>query len=216
MAHGQLSEAEIISRPRLLWRWRFLPWLSRRRERIALWGVSKLLRWATGDNNLVRHAQRELGPRPIETFDGNPDRWMHDHLILMVRMFCMEGHSGASASIARGMLDRLLAFKPLGPLTGEEEEWSDHASLDGETVQNRRCSHVFRDGDRAYDIQGFIFREPDGCTFTSYHSRRLVQFPHHPQSLVVDIPEESTDAQRLDAIRAMGVPEEDIWTEPRQ
>lgn len=177
-----------------------------RREQIAYAAVRWLLRWGSR-SNLVAHAESELGP--VGGKDG-PDLWMHHHLLAMVRLFSLEGHSGASASIARGMLDRLLAFEPLGALTGEEGEWSKD-TLDGETYQNRRCSHVFMKGGTAYDINGFVFREPDGLSFTGRESFRVVLFPYTPTCITVDVPDNSTPQQRLNALRSAGVEDGEIW-----
>lgn len=179
------------------------------RERIAYAIVKRILRWAV-NSNIVAHAKRELGP--VEGKDG-PDLWMHHHMLAMVRLFALEGHSGFSASIARQWLDKLLDFKPLGPLTGEAHEWTSHEVLDGNSRQNKRCGQVFLDEatGMAYDINGFVFREPDGAGFTSRESFRVVRFPYHPERLTVNVPRESTTEERVDAIRAAGVPDSDIW-----
>lgn len=205
---------------------RLAQWWSASRENLALAIVSRVLRWAVPTNNLIAHAEREMGSRPPVVSEssalGNPDRWMYDHVMLMIRLFCLEGHSGMSASFARHRIDRLLAYKPLGPLTGEPDEWmTGHLISDGERAQNRRRSSIFRDADGvAYDSEGFVFREPpcddrDGYrpTFTGYESRRIVRFPYAvPDSpLIVDVPDDSTTEQRIEAIRAAGVPDEDIY-----
>ena len=125
--------------------------------------------------------------------DPDPDgmnRMMADHILTMVRAFTEEGHSGFSASYAANLLDKLLRFKPLTPLTGADDEWvSGH--MDDDTKQNKRASHVFMDADgQAYDIQGKVFREPDGMTFTSGDSRVPVTFPYTPCIEYVDVPKE--------------------------
>lgn len=48
---------------------------------------------------------------------------MHDNIISIVEMFSEQGHSSFSASYAISHLTRLLEFKPLSPLTGEDDEW---------------------------------------------------------------------------------------------
>ena len=198
---------------------RFSQWWNGNRERVARALVRRLLRWGVRDNPLVEHAMREMGPQPIATFDGNPDRWMYDHTLDMVRLFCLEGHSGFSASFARGRLGWLLAFKPLRPLTGEPDEWNvGHMGADG-SAQNIRRSSVFQDPSGvAYDIDGFVFREPadpDGYRpmFQGYESRRIVRFPYAipDEPVIVDVPADSTHEQRIEAIRACGVPDEDIY-----
>lgn len=59
------------------------------------------------------------------------------------------------------------------------------------THQNKRCSHVFKDKDgNAYDIDGKVFREPDGCCFTSKDSFVPVTFPYTPKTEYVDVPKD--------------------------
>ena len=179
---------------------RFWQWWHGRREAIATWLVTRILKWAVPDDSL-EHALRELGPRPPDRDDdgspGNPDQWMHDHLTLMVRLFSLEGHSGFSASIAISWLHRLLAHKPLGPLTGEDDEWMTGHMLEN-SAQNLRRGSVFRGPDGvAYDIDGFVFREPPDpdsdsgyrSTFTSYVSRKVVRFPYGvpDEPIIVDV-----------------------------
>ena len=83
----------------------------------------------------------------------------------------------------------MAAFEPWGPLTGEDHEWGEPINGDG-TQQNRRCSHVFRDAEgRAYDIQGKVFTDPDGCSYTSQDSRVNVTFPYTPHTEYVDVGE---------------------------
>jgi hypothetical protein len=84
----------------------------------------------------------------------------------------------------------LASFKPIAPLTGEEWEWNDVAEQSGGTLwQNKRCSHVFKDDNGAYDSEGIIFYEvlqdENGqdykSYFTSIDSRVPVKFPYTPE-----------------------------------
>lgn len=109
---------------------------------------------------------------------------MPNAVLAMARQFADEGHSGMSASIAVSLFKDVAMFKPLTPLTGDDDEWNEC----GEGVfQNKRCSHVFRENGQAYDIQGRIFREPDGVCFTGRDSRVDVEFPYMPTSEYVDV-----------------------------
>lgn len=101
------------------------------------------------------------------------------HVLKMVRAFSDEGHSGSSASYTIGILEKVLRFEPLTPLTGDDDEWNEV----GEGYwQNRRCSHIFRDDTGTYDSQGRVFVEPDGCAYTSRESRVYVTFPYTPKT----------------------------------
>jgi len=136
----------------------------------------------------VEFAERELASRLALPVD-DPDRWMAEHLMDMVRLFALEGHSGFSAAYAVAGLEKLLRQEPLGPLTGEEDEWTFLGYSPEMYAQNKRCSHVFRREDgTAYDSEGRVFREPSGACYTGKGSRVDVTFPYTPVREYVDVP----------------------------
>jgi hypothetical protein len=108
----------------------------------------------------------------------------------MVKVFAEESHSGFSGSYALGLLTKLLDFKPLTPLTGEDSEWNDISDYgDSPRYQNKRCSSVFKNPDgECYDINGKVFwewyRDENGKAHKSYYSnygcRLPVVFPYMP------------------------------------
>ena len=135
--------------------------------------------------NLVAHAKRELPPS-----DDDMQHEMNRGLIQMIQLFSTHGHSGFSASCAAACLEKLLRFKPLGPLTGEPHEWIELGYGDDMVAQNIRCGRVFKRADgTAYDINAVVFREPNGVTFTSGDSSRTITFPYTPTTIYVDVPE---------------------------
>lgn len=141
--------------------------------------------------NLYSHAEREI-PEPKE--DG-PDRWMRQHLLDIVFVFGTQGHSGFSAGYARGALDRLLGYKPLGPLRGTDDEWME--VRDG-LWQNRRAGHVFKDKDGAYDIDALVYEYPNGCRYTrggGSDGRDRVEFPYTPTQTVILVDDEGNPIQ---------------------
>lgn len=71
-------------------------------------------------SNLVEHAKRELD---ILAKSGDPDDEMHKVLIECVAKFAEYGHSGSSALWASQVLEKLLRFKNLTPLTENLDEW---------------------------------------------------------------------------------------------
>lgn len=142
----------------------------------------------SSDGNIVSHARFELRKSLAEPKDS-PNRWMADDLLQLLAVFSLHGHSGFSASYAVSAFTDLARFQPLGPLTGEPDEWNEV----GEGVfQNRRCSHVFKQADRfngqAYDLDGRIFREPSGACFTNSDSFVPITFPYTPKREYVDVP----------------------------
>ena len=144
-------------------------------------------------SNLVDHAKTELGVLGMsETSEDEMDRTMYGYIIEMVETFSKQGHSGFSAGYAASVLHKLFLYEPLAPLTGADDEWNDVG--DG-MWQNKRCSHVFKDKDGAYDIEGKVFRDPDGSSWTNRDSHVRIEFPYVPTREYVDreLPEETDD-----------------------
>ena len=141
-----------------------------------------LVRWSQRDSNYLRHARDEWAiafPAHCEM-----QRDMGEHVLDMVAMFGIEGHSGFSASYAINYITAALRFQPFSPLTGDDSEWTEVA--DG-VYQNKRCSRIFKDADgNAYDIDGKVFEDEFGC-FTSKNSRVYITFPYVPKTEIVRV-----------------------------
>ncbi len=139
--------------------------------------------------NLERHAESEL--RIAGLFDNDSDYGgaLGPAIMQVVRAFSDEGHSGGSASISISAISKLLSFEPLTPLAGDESEWNDVGAYSaGPCWQNNRCSHVFKGEDgRAYDIDGKVFREPNGACYTNIDSRVYITFPYTPVTEYIDV-----------------------------
>jgi hypothetical protein len=150
------------------------------------------------DGNVISHAKQEF--EAIGYNDGDEmNQHMSSGVIDLLRVFSVQGHSGFSASHARQLFGTLVAFKPLGPLTGADSEWFDHGDMMGEETrwQNKRCGNVFKSADgEAYDIDAVVFEEPNGCRFTGYHGRMPVTFPYAPRTVIAKVPEDATDVQQ--------------------
>jgi hypothetical protein len=91
---------------------------------------------------------------------------MNNHILEMVQVFADENHSGFSASYAIGLLEKVLRYHPLTPLTGGADEWNE---VEPGMFQNRRCPSVFKDktkhNGKAYILDGKIFSDDDGKTW---------------------------------------------------
>lgn len=132
-------------------------------------------------SNLVNHAKQELKAIGMSSESEGMDLMMYNSLMEIVEVFSKQGHSGFSASYAISTLSKLLDYEPLAPLTGEDDEWNDVSEAMGEPCwQNKRCSHVFKDKNGAYDGEGIIFKEEDGSGYTNHNSRVPVTFPYTP------------------------------------
>lgn len=95
-------------------------------------------------SNLVEHAKRELA------LAGN-DEAFNNSMIKAVEAFASYGHSGGSASVAIPMLNDLLQFKNLTPLTDDPDEWIVVEMGDEPCWQNKRRSDAFsNDGGKTY------------------------------------------------------------------
>lgn len=113
--------------------------------------------------NNVEYTKKELAVLGItpETENG-----MYDHIIGMVEKFNKENHSGFSGNYALNVLNKVLRYEPVTPLTGAEEEWKETFAGSG-IFQNMRCFHVFRENGKAYDTAGRVFVKPNGLAYGS-------------------------------------------------
>lgn len=140
--------------------------------------------------SLVEYAKSELAK--IGRDEEGLQDLINKNILDIVEMFSEQGHSGFSAGYALSVLERLLRYKPLTPLTGEPDEWNDtgHGSK-----QNKRCFSVFLDGDKAHDNDAIIVSDNGGITwFTSGRFRKEVTFPYtpptHPEKVYIEYTED--------------------------
>lgn len=130
-------------------------------------------------SNLVEYAKEELKRAGLFDKDSDYGGMIADAALDIVTKFSEQGHSGASAGLLTSVLQKLMRFEPLTPLTGEPDEWNECGA--GE-FQNRRCSHVFKGADgHAYDANAVVFEDADGSRFTNSESRRFITFPYTPE-----------------------------------
>lgn len=134
-------------------------------------------------SNLEFHAENEL--RAIAPKPGQ-DCTYHNMIVAdvmeLIKVFAAQEHSGSSAPLVTRLFSKLAMFEPLAPLTGADDEWVE---VSKDLWQNKRCSHVFKDLERAYDINGIIFEDSDGTRVTNKDSHTTVTFPYTPESRVV-------------------------------
>lgn len=99
-------------------------------------------------------------------------------MIEILRKFFRQWDSGGAVYAVTPILMKLIAGKPLSPLTGEADEWNEV----GEGIlQNKRMSSVFKDprfhnGELAYDIDNR--EDPRGA----------ITFPYTPKRFEVSSP----------------------------
>lgn len=142
---------------------------------------------------IIAHARREFkaaGYIPLDKLqEDGPNKWIQESIMELLEVFARQSHSGYSASYCISMFEKLARFQPICPLTGEDDEWNE---VGPGMWQNNRCSSVFKGEDgRAYNIDGRVFREPNGACYTSQGSRVEVTFPYTPTIEYVDVEEKN-------------------------
>ena len=132
--------------------------------------------------SFVEYTESELTRIPKDE-DGMQDL-VNRNILEIVKAFSEQGHSGLSASYVLSKLERLLRFKPISPLTGADDEWTEVHSQNGiRTYQNKRCSSIFKD----VDAQGNVIQANKGFKPSSeikmhmrvYDKRPDVGFPQN-------------------------------------
>jgi hypothetical protein len=140
--------------------------------------MSNMLKWA--------EAELKLAGYDINDPEDGPNRWLAEGTLELLKVFSEQGHSGMSAPYAVALFEKLASWKPISPLTGEDDEWTE---VGPDVWQNKRCSTVFKGEDgRPYWIDGKVFWEwysspdiddgkPYKSYFTSRDSRVNITFP---------------------------------------
>lgn len=98
-------------------------------------------------SNLVNHARLELAL-------VGEDQDVIDWYVRVIKEFASLGHSGGSAMATIPVLNALLQYQNLKPLTDFPGEWVDHGDISGAPLwQNKRCSQAFsQDGGKTYSL----------------------------------------------------------------
>lgn len=138
--------------------------------------------------NLILHAENELkvlGYDLNEKEEG-PNKWIVENIMELLEVFSKQGHSGFSAPYCIKLFSKLANFEPICPLTGKDDEWVEYSNG---KFQNKRCSHVFKENGIAYDIEGKIFRQSNGCCYQNNNSNVNITFPYTPKTEYVDVPD---------------------------
>lgn len=113
------------------------------------------------ESNLVKHAIRELSMI-------NNDEEFNEALVNSVRAFANYGHSGGSASVAIPLLNELLQYHNLSPLTDDPGEWMEVTDGQWQSTRNPeafsenqgKTYRLLSTGDKVYDSQR-MYRAPE-------------------------------------------------------
>jgi len=102
-------------------------------------------------SNLVSHAEKELMLAGMFDKDADYNGALAPQILKVVKVFSKSGHSGASAAITIGILEKLLRFQTLTPITSNPDEWME---VGKSMWQSKRNPAIFsKDGGKTwYDI----------------------------------------------------------------
>jgi len=175
------------------------------------------------------HAKFELELAGFFDEDSDYGGAIGEAVMELMEVFAKQGHSGGSAPIVASLFHKLANYKPLGPITGKDEEWGDISDLAGEPwYQNKRESGLFKhkDGKITYN-SAIIKRCPNGTTWSGpiymtredainntnqFHSSLEIKgFPFTPKTFYIDVLEE--EIKKDDWIMWVKDPKQldDVW-----
>ena len=118
--------------------------------------------------SIISHAKTELARI---NFGEDDSRVM----VEILEKFFEQWDSGGAVHAVAPILQRLIAGKPLSPLTGADDEWMVHDYDDEMYAQNVRC--------------GDVFKRRDGSAYSiASGSRKPIAFPYWPERAEVMSP----------------------------
>lgn len=97
---------------------------------------------------MIEHAKYELNlllEKCEDEEDLRMQKVMNDNILEIIETFAKQGHSGMSANYAIRIIDKLLKYEPILPLTLKDDEFVEVA--DG-VFQNKRDGRIFKQKDR--------------------------------------------------------------------
>lgn len=123
---------------------------------------------AIEESNLVRHAREEMRRAGLYDEDADYEGMIPPAVMGVVERFAADHHSGGSAALVLAILDKVLRFQPLTPLTNDPAEWQqvEMANLARAMWQSRRQHEAFsHDGGRTY----YLLDDRDTVLHTEPH-----------------------------------------------
>ena len=98
-------------------------------------------------SSLVEYATTELTEAGLFNKDSVYNGMLGDSVLEIVEIFAKQGHSGYSAELTVQILEKLLRYKPINPITFTPDQWNEiNISSDGViTHQHRKKSTIFSD-----------------------------------------------------------------------
>ena len=162
-------------------------------------------------SNLDKWAKREI---ELQLKECQNDWYSKNVLKCAYKVYkklCKQNHSGASVQLVKSVLDRLIDFKPLSPIEGNDDEWTDVTWNDSSATvyQNKRYSglfkNVYEDGTVAYnDVDRWLGYDDRGICFSSGAVNKFldkmypITLPYYPVSEKVYVKEYLVDKKNGD------------------
>lgn len=147
------------------------------------------------NSGLYKHAVREFKAAGWLNNDGSFCDEIQGEICIgalaLLEVLSGQGHSGSSINYMLSIFNRLALFKPLAPLTGNDDEWVLVSEEEG-LYQSNRCSTVFKNKEgECFDIGAKVFIDPDGFSYTNTNSKVYIDFPYNipdsPEYVHVDL-----------------------------
>lgn len=138
---------------------RFVRWCKDFRYNRRLKKLHKVIDSFASESNSLKHAANEFNAAGWLDKNGKFKDEMQGYICKdiarLLILFSTQGHSGSTAHYTMGLFKKLVDFKPIVPLTFEDDEWNE---VGEDTYQNRRNSAVFKEGKsgRPYYIDAYV------------------------------------------------------------
>lgn len=124
------------------------------------------------ESNILAFLEDEFRIAGLHSGTDPEEQRLADNVRELVKVFIGQHHSGSTAAMALYLFDRLIHFRPITPLSGRDDEWVYTPIEMGDGTekplwQNRRAPSVFKDEEKAYDVDmAPVFVLSDGTAFT--------------------------------------------------
>jgi len=135
----------------------------------------------TTEERFKSYCRSELERAGLFDKDSDYGGMLGKAVMELVETFEKQGHSGFSASTVLQIFQRVASWKPLTPLTGEDDEWGE--PLDG-LLQNKRDSRIFKEvaTGRTFNVEGKVFRKKgESNCWQNKDSQVDIEFPYWPE-----------------------------------
>lgn len=154
----------------------------------------------------IEHAKREflaLGYKPIAECENDPNKWIQENVLELLKVFSKQGHSGSSAPFCVKYFKELAMFRPLSPIKCTDNEWNE---IEKNRYQNIRLSSVFKEGKKGfpYYLDAIVWRNQKGHTYTGtaldkkgneIRSRQFIKLPFRPKTFYIDVIEKEIEEE---------------------